>query len=117
MDIHLRMLKTGGGRNDVHDLLLHTLGNLDNIAAVAHGDNGVHHDLVIHELDLYPSGHGLQADQLGQLRACGIGKSGNALHLGYGGTDHAGDHFFRNIDAAVFLLAGNIVIVHRKPPI
>ena len=81
MDIDLRLLDPGRGLYKRHDLILNRARDGDDIAAIQHIDDDVDNDLFIDELNLDALGHGLEADQLGKLRPCGVGKTGDALHL------------------------------------
>ena len=106
------MLDAGGSLHQGHDLILHIARHLNDIAAVENVDDYVDDDLLVDKLDLDALVDVLEADELRKLRPGGIGKARHAFDLTDGGFDNVGDHFFGDVDAALFSLAADIIVAH-----
>ncbi len=112
MNIDLSFVYTGGRLNNIHDFVLYILGYLNYIAAVRDGDYGIYLNGIINNLNLDALGNGLDTHKLGDFGTGSIGKTGNALHIGNCSSYTAGDNFLGDINAAIFLTAGNVILTH-----
>ena len=95
MDVDLGLFDAGRRLYQRHHLVLNTLRHLHDVAPVDNGDDHIDDDLLFNKLDLDALADGLEPDQLGDLRAGGVGKPGNAFDLADRGTNDAGNDFFR----------------------
>ena len=67
-------------------------------------------------LEVDALGGRLDAEQLGQLRTGRGRNTGDAVHFRDRCAHHGGNDVLRDIDAALFILASNIIFRHRKIP-